>query len=111
MADDSAFMVLFPSKFKARDVKRAILDLIIVVMIFHFCHKVSAASFARADIFNVLNGETAHAVTLDGGIAFVEINNMFVVESFNDRFFLGAEKGDEVVFGDEVFHGVGLCHG
>lgn len=80
-------------------------------MIFHFCHKVSAASFARADIFNVLDGETAHAVAFDGGIALVEINNVFVVEGFNDRFFLGAKKGDEVVFGDWVVHSVGLCHG
>ena len=91
--------------------KRTILFSIIVVMVNDLGRDVSAASFASVHAFNVLDGETAHAVAFDGGIALVEVNNMFVVQGFNDRFFLGAKKSDEIVFGDEVVHGVSLCHG
>lgn len=102
---------LFPSKFKTCDVKRAILFSIVVVMVNDLGRDVSAASFASVHALNVLDGETAHAVAFDGGIALVKVNNMFVVQGFNDCFLLGAKEGDEIVFGDEVVHGVSLCHG
>ena len=102
----SPFKVLFPSEFKTSDVKGTIFFRVVVVVVNHLSSDVSAASFASVHAFNVLDGETAHAVGFDAGTSFVKVNDMLVVESFNDRFFLGAEKGDEVVFGDEVFHGV-----
>lgn len=109
MADDSALMVLFPSKFKSCNVKIAILFSIVVVVINHFGGDVGSASFASSNVLNVFDGETAHAVAFDFAVSVVEINNVFIVEGFNDRFLFGAKKGDEVVFGDEVVHS--LCHG
>lgn len=104
-------LFLFPSKFKTCDVKIAILFSIVVVMVNHFGGDVGSASFASSNMLNVFDGEAAHSVAFDFAVSVVEINNVFVVEGFNDRFFLGAKKGDEVVFGDEVVHSVGLCHG
>ncbi len=89
----------------------SVFNSIAVIMVNHKGGHIGAARLASVDRFNVLDGEAANAVGFDLAVAFVEINNMFVVQGFNDRAFLGAKEGDEVVFGDEVVHGVFLVTG
>lgn len=102
---------LGPSKFKARDVKISKLLSIAVVVVNHKGGDIGAASLARGNLVNVLDGEIAHAVCFDLAFALIEVNNMLVVQGFDDRAFIGAKKGDQVFFGDEVFHGVCLVTG
>ena len=91
--------------------KVAILLGIAVVVVNHKSGDIGSASFASGNLVNVLDGEAANAVGFDLAVAFVEINNVFVVQGFNDRAFLGAKEGNQVVFGDEVVHSVFLVTG
>lgn len=91
--------------------KVAILLGIAVIMVNHKGGNVGAARLASVDRFNVLDGEAANAVGFDLAVALVEVNNVFVVQSFNDRAFLGAQEGNQVVFSDEVVHSVFLVTG
>ena len=75
-----------------------------VVQIFHKGGDIGAASFASVHTFNVLDGETANTIVFDAGISLVQVNNVFIVQGFNDSFFFRTKKGDEIVFGDEVVH-------
>lgn len=102
---------LGPSKFKARDVKISKLLSIAVVVVNHKGGDIGAASLARGNLVNVLDGEIAHAVCFDLAFALVEVNNVLVVQGFDDRAFIGAKEGDKIVFGDEVVHGVCLVTG
>ena len=77
---------------------------IAVVVVNHKSGDVGAARFASCNLVNVLDGEAANAVGFDRAFALVEINNVFVVQGFNDRAFLGAKEGNQVVFGDEFVH-------
>ncbi len=101
-----AQIVLFPGQFKARDVKISVFLFVVVVVVNDKGGDVGAARFARSNVFNVLDGEIAHAVGFDLAFSLVEVNDIFAVEGFNDCFLFGAEKSDEVFFGDEVFHSV-----
>lgn len=102
---------LGPSKFKASNVQVAILFSVAVVVVNHKGGDIGAASFARGNLVNVLDGEIAHAVCFDLAFALVEVNNVLVVQGFNDRAFIGAKEGDYVVFGNEVVHSVCLVTG
>lgn len=91
--------------------KVAILLFVVVVVVNHKGGDVGSASLASRHFVNVLDGEAANAVGFDLAFALVEINDMLAVESFDDRAFIGAKEGDEVVFGDEVVHSVCLVTG
>jgi hypothetical protein len=104
-------IVLFPSQFKARDVKVSILDFAVIVQVLDLGRDECSASFASSNVFDVQNLEVSHAVGFDFAFSFVQINDIFAVQGFNDCFFLGTKKGDEVFFGDEVFHSVVLVTG
>ena len=82
-----------------------------VVVVNHKGGDVGAARLASGNLVNVLDGEAANAVGFDRAFAFVEINNVLVVQGFNDRAFLGAQEGNQVVFGNEVVHSVFLVTG
>ena len=86
--------------------KIAILFRVAVVVVGHKCRDVSATTFTRADFLDVLDGETAHAVSFHLALAFVKVNDIFTVKGLNDCFLFGAEKSDEVFFGDDVLHSV-----
>ena len=61
-------------------------------MVNHKRGHVSASALASANLVNVLNSEAANAVGFDFARAFVEINNVFAVASFNDFVLFGAKQ-------------------